>query len=70
MVRLVGLSPAGLALAALVTLTSVSMSAAPANAVIYCKTVGVPKGCIVRPIVRPPVIYCKTRGVPKGCIMR
>ena len=70
MVRLVGLSPAGVALAALVTFTGVSVSAAPANAVIYCKTVGVPKGCIVRPIVRPTVIYCKTRGVPKGCIMR
>jgi hypothetical protein len=70
MVRLVGLSPAGLALVMLLTLTSVSMSAGPANAVIYCKTVGVPRGCIVRPIVRPHVIYCKTRGVPKGCIMR
>jgi hypothetical protein len=61
---------AHLALAALVTFTGVSMSVRPADAVIYCKTVGAPKGCIVRPIVRPPVIYCKTRGVPKGCIMR
>jgi hypothetical protein len=70
MVCKLGRSIAGLALAALVTFTGVSMSVRPADAVIYCKTVGVPRGCIVRPIVRPPGIYCKTRGVPKGCIMR
>jgi hypothetical protein len=70
MVHMVGLSPAGLALAALVTLTGVSMNAGPANAVIYCKTVGVPRGCVVRPVVRQPVVFCKTRGVPKGCVVR
>jgi hypothetical protein len=70
MARMHGWSPAGLVLGALITLTGVSVNSGPANAVIYCKTVGVPQGCIVRPIVRPPVIYCKTRGVPKGCIMR
>ena len=37
----------GLALAAL---TAVSMSAEPANAIVYCKTVGVPKGCVARPV--------------------
>ena len=41
-----------------------------ALAVVYCKTVGVPKGCIVRPVVRPTVVYCKTVGVPKGCVVR
>lgn len=35
---------AGLMVAALVTFAS-----APAQAVVYCKTVGVPKGCVVRP---------------------
>ena len=70
MARMVGLSLTGLALAALVALAGVSMSAGPANAVIYCKTVGVPQGCVVRPVVRRPIVYCKTRGVPKGCIMR
>jgi hypothetical protein len=70
MFRMIGLASARLALAGLITLTGVSLSAGPADAVIYCKTVGVPKGCIVRPVVRPPVIYCKTVGVPKGCIMR
>lgn len=70
MVRIVGLSRAGVALAALATLTGVSMSAGPANAVVYCKTVGVPKGCVARPAAAPPVVYCKTAGVPKGCVMR
>jgi hypothetical protein len=64
-----GLSHVGLALAVLVTLTAVSMSNGPANAVVYCRTVGVPKGCVVRPVGRP-VVYCKTVGVPKGCVMR
>ena len=69
MFRIVSLSCAGLAL-----LIGVSMSAGPANAVVYCKTVGVPKGCVARPAVAAPVagpvVYCKKRGVPKGCIMR
>jgi hypothetical protein len=74
MFRIVRLSCAGLAL-----LIGVSMSAGPANAVVYCKTVGVPKGCVARPavaapvVVAPvtgPVVVCKKRGVPKGCVMR
>ena len=69
MVRIIGLSRIGLALAALVALAGVSMSTGPANAVVYCKTVGVPRGCVVRP-VRQPVVYCKTVGVPKGCVVR
>ena len=35
-----------------------TVAAAPAEAVVYCKTVGVPKGCVVRPaarVVRPGV---------------
>jgi len=69
MFRMFGLWPAGLALAALAAFAGVSTSTGPANAVIYCKTVGVPQGCVVRPVVRRPIVYCKTRGVPKGCIM-
>jgi hypothetical protein len=74
MFRVVSLSCTGFAL-----LIGVSMSAGPANAVVYCKTVGVPKGCVARPavgapvVVAPvagPVVYCKKRGVPKGCVMR
>jgi hypothetical protein len=36
-------------------------------AVVYCKTVGVPQGCVVRPA--PRVVYCKRVGVPRGCVM-
>ena len=45
--------------------TTMAISTTDANAVVYCKTVGVPKGCVVR-----PVVYCKTVGIPKGCVMR
>lgn len=74
MLRIGNFSCAGLAL-----LVGISMNAGPANAVVYCKTVGVPQGCVVRPavvapvVVAPvggPVVVCKTRGVPKGCVMR
>jgi hypothetical protein len=69
MFRIIALSCVGFAL-----LLGASMSAGPANAVVYCKTVGVPKGCVARPTaVAPaakPVVVCKTRGVPKGCVMR
>jgi hypothetical protein len=74
MFRIFGLTRAGLALVALVTLTGVTMITGQAHAVVYCKTVGVPRGCVVRPVVRAPVagpvVYCRTVGVPKGCIMR
>lgn len=78
MARITGLSRAGLALASLVALTVIPISSGPAHAVVYCKTVGVPRGCVVRPVARPvvvapaghAVVYCKTRGVPKGCVMR
>jgi hypothetical protein len=69
MFRIVSLSCAGIAL-----LMAVSVSAGPANAVVYCKTEGVPKGCVARPAAvvpaAKPVVACKTRGVPKGCVMR
>ncbi len=54
MLKKAGWMSAGLV--ALSTLAAVSLSAAPANAaVVYCKTAGVPQGCVVRtaPVVRP-----------------
>lgn len=30
-------------------------AAIPASAVVYCKTVGVPKGCVARPVAAPGV---------------
>jgi hypothetical protein len=61
---------AAVALTAFSTLATVSLTAAPAEAaVVYCKTAGVPQGCIVRPtypVVRPivPVVRPIYRGVP------
>jgi hypothetical protein len=37
-------------------------------AVVYCKAVGVPKGCVVRPT--RVVVYCTAPGVPYGCVVR
>ena len=50
MLKKAGWLGAGLTLTALSTLASISQGAASAEAaVVYCKTVGVPKGCVVRP---------------------
>jgi hypothetical protein len=49
-----------------------TFTAVPASAVVYCKTVGVPKGCVARPVTAPAsaVVYCTGAGVPKGCVAR
>ena len=40
-------------------------------AVVYCKTVGVPKGCVMRPAAPVArVIYCTAPGVPVDCLAR
>jgi hypothetical protein len=52
MTCVVSLPSSGLALVVftVLSLSALSISAAPANAVVYCKTVGVPQGCVVRPV--------------------
>ena len=53
---------AAFAVTALTTLASVTLAAAPAEAAaVYCKTAGVPQGCIVRPT--GPVIAPAAVGV-------
>jgi hypothetical protein len=50
-------------------LVAMSVTTSPAQAVVYCKTVGVPKGCVVRPTaVR--MVYCTRPGFPAGCRVR
>lgn len=44
------------------------LPATPAEAVVYCKTVGVPKGCVARPA--GAVVYCTRPGYPVGCAAR
>jgi hypothetical protein len=54
-------------LVALAALAAMSLGAEPAQAVVYCKTVGVPKGCVVRPtaavVVAPAAAVVATPGV-------
>ena len=74
-VRTIRFSTAALAAFALSMLAPVVIGAAPAEAVVYCKAVGVPKGCVARPktvVVHPTttVIYCTAPGVPLGCVVR
>ncbi len=47
MSKIMGALSAGLTVMALASAATLSTS--PAQAVVYCKTVGVPKGCVVRP---------------------
>lgn len=68
-----------LGLAGLLAAATLTFGGAPAQAAVYCKYVGYPKGCVVRPgavlapapaVVAAPVVYCKYVGVPKGCVAR
>lgn len=49
MSKRMGALSAGLTIMALAGVATVALGASPAQAVVYCKTVGVPKGCVVRP---------------------
>ncbi|MCK1391980.1 hypothetical protein [Bradyrhizobium sp. 1] len=44
-----GVLSAGLTIMMLASAAVVSLGPSPAQAVVYCKTVGVPRGCVVRP---------------------
>jgi hypothetical protein len=46
--------------------------AQPAEAaVVYCKYVGYPKGCVVKAgVVLQPIVYCSYVGYPKGCVAK
>ncbi|MGY0569921.1 hypothetical protein ACTGJ9_001660 [Bradyrhizobium sp. RDM12] len=49
MSRKMGALSAGLTMMMLAGAAMVSLGTGPAQAVVHCKTVGVPKGCVVRP---------------------
>jgi hypothetical protein len=70
MLKKTGWLSAGLTLAAISTLATFALSAGSAQAaVVYCKTVGVPKGCVARPtpvaaaVVATPVVGVARVGV-------
>src|SRR5215831_12627778 len=56
------------AIAAVVTtIAAASLTAAPAQAAaVYCKTAGVPQGCVVRPIAPAPVVAPAVRVAAVG----
>jgi hypothetical protein len=69
MVRMIRFPAAILTAFTLYALAPASIGATPAEAaVVYCKAVGVPKGCVVRPTT--VVVYCTAPGVPYGCVVR
>jgi hypothetical protein len=48
----------------LMSFTALPMSAAPAQAVVYCTTTGVPQGCVVRrPVARAAAVTAGVRAV-------
>jgi hypothetical protein len=48
----------------LIAFAALPMSAAPAVAVVYCTTTGVPQGCVVRrPVARAAVVTAGVRAV-------
>lgn len=61
---------AHLALAGSAVAIVLSAAPVPAQAVVYCKTVGVPKGCVARPAAPAAraAIYCTRPGYPVGCV--
>lgn len=59
----------GLVMALGVAAGAALLTATPAEAVVYCKAVGVPKGCVARPPTAA-VVYCTAPGVPVGCRTR
>ncbi|MGV6873080.1 hypothetical protein ACUSIJ_10360 [Pseudochelatococcus sp. B33] len=64
---------AALALAPLMMLGAMTMTPVPAAAVVYCKTVGVPKGCVARPAAPArarAAVYCTAPGLPVGCVAK
>ena len=67
-----GALSAGLTIMALAGAAMVTLGTSPAQAVVYCKTVGVPKGCVVRPtaavVVAPgaPVARAECEGGETG----
>jgi hypothetical protein len=73
--RIRAITRAGLGLAALSALAAATLGSTPAQAVVYCKTVGIPKGCVARPgapvvvgapVARAAVATPAYRGVGAG----
>ena len=51
----------GLSYSVLLAAAAIALSGAPAEAIVYCSTVGIPRGCVVRPMAS--VVRAVTPGV-------
>ena len=51
----------------LITL-GITFTAAPASAIVYCKTVGVPRGCVARPVPVAPVVRAPVVRAPAAAV--
>jgi hypothetical protein len=45
-----------------------TVTAAPASAIVYCKTVGVPRGCVARPVPVAPVVRAPVVRAPAAVV--
>lgn len=54
----------------LVTLLALGLTAnaVPANAAVYCKTIGVPRGCVARPVPVAPVVRAPIVRAPAAAV--
>lgn len=64
------LRTAHLALAGAAAALFLGAAPLPAHAVVYCKAVGIPKGCVARPAAPAAraAVYCTRPGYPVGCV--
>ena len=58
---------------AVLAVMALSATAFSAHAIVYCKSVGVPKGCVARPVpvapvVRAPVVAAPVVAAPAGAV--
>jgi len=57
--------------AVFMSVAAASLATTPANAAaVYCKTAGVPQGCIIRPTVPPPVVVAPAMPVAAAGVAR
>jgi hypothetical protein len=59
-------------IALLAMVAGISFNVGPANAVVYCKYIGVPKGCVARPgvVLVPAPVVVRDRGAPGAGVRR
>ena len=46
-----------------------TVTAGPASAIVYCKTVGVPRGCVARPVAVAPVVRAPVVRAPAAAVV-